>query len=167
MIISIVLVYFTFLIWIMGNPFVSGSFQIIANHNFGYIYLFTCALSYSMLALFPKSDELPEHLLNAGIILNGIGFSFILTLAVLSFFTDTYFIYFGLIAAFSMGYSIFLQSRNTWKSIAAMYAIYSFVALSITIGGIYKFPLAFFLLSIQSLLVVSMALWFRSRSLLS
>jgi hypothetical protein len=37
------------------------------------------------------------------------------------------------------------------------------VALSITIGGIYKFPLAFFLLSIQSLLVVTMALWFRSR----
>ncbi len=62
-----------------------------------------------------------------------------------------------------MGYSILLQSRGEWKTIAALYAIYSFVALSITIGGIYKFPLAFFLLSIQSLLVVSMALWFRSR----
>ena len=95
--------------------------------------------------------------------MNGLGFSFILTLAVLAFFTENYFTYFGLIAAFSMGYSIWLQSRGAWNSIAAMYAIYSFVALSISIAGIYKFPLAFFLLSIQSLLVVSMALWFRSR----
>ncbi|MEN8226579.1 MAG: hypothetical protein ABFS38_00385 [Bacteroidota bacterium] len=163
LIISIVLVYFTFLGWIMGNPFVSGSFGIISNHQFGHIYLFTCALSYSLLALLPKSDRVPEQLLRSGIILNGLGFSFILILAVLAFFVQNYFIYFGLIAAFSMGYSILLQSRGTWQTIAAMYSIYSFVALSITIAGIYRFPLAFFLLSIQSLLVVSMALWFRSR----
>jgi len=163
LIISIVLVYFTFLMWIMGNPLVSGSFEIITDHQFGYIYLFTCALSYSFLAMLPKSDQVPENYLTAAIILNGIGFSFILTIAVLSFFSENYFIYLGLIAAFSMAYSVLLQSRVTWKTIASMYAIYSFVALSITIGGIYKFPLAYFLLSIQSLLVVSMALWFRSR----
>jgi len=163
MIISIILVYFTFLIWIMGNAFVTGSFEIITDHQFGYIYLFFCALSYSLLAMFHKSDRVPENLLMAGIVLNGIGFSFILALAVLAFFPHNYYVYFGLIAAFSMGYSILLQSRGTWRTIAAMYAIYSFVALSIAIAGIYKFPLAYFLLSIQSLLVVSMALWFRSR----
>ena len=166
LIISIVLVYFTFLVWIMGNPFVSGSFEIIPDHQFGFIYLFTCALSYSFLAMLLKSARVPEHFMKAGIIMNGLGFSFILTLTVLAFFTENYFTYFGLIAAFSMGYSIWLQSRGVWKSIAAMYAIYSFVALSISIAGIYKFPLAFFLLSIQSLLVVSMALWFRSRFIL-
>ena len=163
LIISIVLVYFTFLMWIMGNPFATGSFEIISDHQFGYIYLFTCALSYSFLAMLPKSDGVPEPFMRAAIILNGIGFSFILTLSVLAFFSDNYFIYFGLIAAFSMGYSILLQIRGAWKTIAAMYAIYSFVSLSISIAGIYNFPLAFFLLSIQSLLVISMALWFRSR----
>lgn len=163
LIISLVLVYIAFLMWIMGNPIASGSFEIVANHQYGYVYLFTCALSYSLLAMIQKTDRIREQFLNATIILNGLGFSLILTLAVLSFFADNYFVYFGLIAAFCMGYSIFLQSRGTWKSIASLYAIYSFVALSITIGGIYKFPLAFFLLSIQSLLVVSMALWFRSR----
>ena len=74
-----------------------------------------------------------------------------------------YFIYFGLIAAFCIGYSIWLKLRSSWKAVAGMYAIYSFVALSICIAGIYQFPLAFYLLAIQSLLVVSMALWFRSR----
>jgi len=163
LIISIILVYVTFLMWILGNPIISGSFEIITDHQFGHIYLFTCALSYSFLAMLPKSDRISENFLTAAIILNGIGFSFILTIAALSFLSDSYFIYLGLIAAFSMAFSVLLQSRVTWKTIASMYAIYSFVALSITIGGIYKFPLAYFLLSIQSLLVVSMALWFRSR----
>ena len=161
--ISIVLVYFTFLVWITGNPIINHSVEIISNHQFGYIYLFTCALLYSFPAVFLKSARVPENQLKTAIIINGLGFSFILTLAVFAFFKDNYFVFFGLITAFCMGYSIWLHSRGEWKSIAAMYAIYSFVALSITIGGIYHFPLAFFLLSIQSLLVVSMALWFRSR----
>ncbi|MEN8201826.1 MAG: hypothetical protein ABFS28_04460 [Bacteroidota bacterium] len=163
LIISIVMVYFTFLLWIMSNPFISGSFEIIPDHQNGFIYLFICALSYSFLALFSKSERVKELFLQAGILLNGIGFSFILTLAVLAFFTKNYYIHFGIIAAFCMVYSIWLQSRGIWKSVAAMYAIYGFVSLSISIAGIYHFPLAFLLLSIQSLLVVSMALWFRSR----
>ena len=116
-----------------------------------------------MLGLLPKSEKVPEHLLNFSIVLNGLGFSVIFTLMTLSFFSENYFIYFGLIAAFCIGYSIWLKLRGTWKAVSAMYAIYSFVALSICIAGIYKFPLAFYLLAIQSLLVVSMALWFRSR----
>jgi hypothetical protein len=80
-----------------------------------------------------------------------------------AFFSENYYIYFSLIAGFCLVYSILLQIRGDWKTIAAMYALYSFVSISITIGGIFQFPLAFFLLSIQSLLVVSMALWFRSR----
>jgi hypothetical protein len=46
---------------------------------------------------------------------------------------------------------------------ASLYALYGFVALSVTVYGIYGFPKAYFLLSLQSLLVVIMALWFRSR----
>ena len=161
--ISIFFVYFTFLFWILGNPILSRSLGLITDHQMGYVYLFTCALAYSLLALLPKSDRVSQNQLNPIIILNGLGFSFILILTVLAFFTDNYAIYFGLIAAFSIGYSVWLQLRGTWNTIAAMYAIYSFVALSITIAGIYHFPLAFFLLSIQSLLVVSLALWFRSR----
>lgn len=163
LVIAVVIIYLTFLLWIMGNPFISGTLTIISSHRMGYIYLFAIALAYSALALLPNSDRVPGPFLNAAILLNGLGFSLIMTLAVLAFFTHNYFVYFGLIAAFCMGYSIVLYIRGTWKNFASMYAIYSFVTLSITIAGIYKFPLAYFLLSIQSLLVVSMALWYRSR----
>ncbi len=163
LILSIILVYFTFLIWILGNPIAGNTLAIRPTHHWGHLYLFFCALIYSMLALLPNNERTPVQLLNSSIILNGIGFSSILAFAVLAFFTDNYFILFGLVAAFCMAYSITLQYRGVWQLPAGMYALYGFVALSISIAGIYNFPLAFLLLSIQSLLVVSMALWFRSR----
>ena len=161
--ISIVFVYLIFLMWILGNPLVGGSIEIRTEHQMGYIYLYTVAMAYSFLALLPKSEQTKHNQLQPSIILNGLGFSMIIAIAVPAFFSGNYQIYFGLIAAFCILYSIWLQVRGSWNTIAAMYALYSFVALSITIAGIYHFPLAFFLLSVQSLLVVSMALWFRSR----
>ncbi len=163
LIISIFLVYSIFLVWILGNPFLSKSLEFIAVHQMGYIYLFACALAYSLLALVPKSEHLPQNQPFQVILWNGLGFSFIFALMVLSFFSESFSIYFGLIAAFCIIYSVILQLRGTWKNIAALYAIYCFVALSITIAGVYHFPLAYFLLSIESLLVVIVALWFRSR----
>ncbi len=163
LIISIILVYLTFLIWMLGNPIAGNSLEVRTDHQFGHLFLFACALLYSMLALLSKNEKTPEGLFNASILLNGLGFSFILTFAVLSFFTDNYFILFGLISAFCIIYSVLLQYRGQQLLVAGLYALYGFVALSITVAGMNKFPLAFLLLSIQSLLVVSMALWFRSR----
>jgi len=161
--IAILLVYFTYIIWLFGNPFISKKFVIIPEHQFGHAYLFTCALSFSFLGLIKKTSTRKEASLNSIILLNGLGFSLIFSLMVPAFFSGNYYLHFGLIAAFCLGYSIYLQSLKTWKVIPAMYAIYSFMALSMTIIGVYQFPLAFFLLAIQSLLVLSMALWFRSR----
>ncbi len=47
----------------------------------------------------------------------------------------------------------------------AVYACFGYLALSTAIYGFSGMPLAFFWLALQSLLVVSMALWFRSRIL--
>ncbi len=163
LVVSIFLTYIIYLMWILGNPFANRSLEIISSHQMGHIYLFACALAYSLLALLPSSDKVSKNRLNSAIVLNGIGFSMVFTLSVLAFFTENYFRLFGLIAAFCIFYSIWLQLRKTRKSIAGLYAIYSFVALSITIAGIFHFPLAFLLLSIQSLMVVIVALWFRSR----
>lgn len=161
--VSIFLSYFIYLMWITGNPIINKKFEFISLAQMGHVYLFASALAYSLLALLPQSERVSKMQLNRSIVLNGLSFSFIFTLTVLAFLTETYYQYFGLIAAFCIAYSILLQVRGTWKSIAALYAIYSFVALSITIAGIYHFPLAFLLLSIQSLLVIIVALWFRSR----
>lgn len=167
LIVSIVIVYTIFLLWAFNNPIVTQDFKAVDALQLSHIYLLICASIYSTLTLLPVKNEIQEQPLNASIILNGLGFSFIMAILTVIFFKDNYYLPLGVISAFGIGFSALLQSRGVWKFSAALYALYGFAVLSITIAGIYKFPLAFFLLSIQSLLVVSMALWFRSRFIVS
>jgi len=120
-----------------------------------------------MIAILPLKNKINESQINSSIIINGLGFSLIIALVCLSFFKDNYYIILGIIAASGLAFSALLQVRGVLKISAALYALYGFALLSISIGGIFKFPLAFLLLSIESLLVVSMALWFRSRFIVS
>jgi len=163
LIFSIFLVYFINLIWFIQNPFMGHTIGAIKVHDFGFIYLFVAAAIYSMMALIKESETFKGNVPLASIIMNGLGFSFLITLYVLGFFKDNYIFLFASIAIFCMIYAVILKTRSSWKVIASLYALYGFVALSVTVYGIYDFPMAYFHLSLQSLLVVSIALWFRSR----
>ena len=161
---SIFLCYITLLIWMFGNPVMGHQMRIIANHQSGIIYLFLIAAIFSLIALMPKKDEIySSESIIGSIIFNGLGFVFVFTLFFLSFFKDNYILLTTAIAIYCLIYSFILQVRSNWKITAALYALFGFVTLSVTIYGIYNFPRAFFLLAIQSLLVVSMAIWFRSK----
>jgi hypothetical protein len=56
-----------------------------------------------------------------------------------------------------------LHSKSDWNFASAFYALYGFMAMSIALYGLYGFPKVYLLLSVQSLVVVSLALWFRNR----
>jgi hypothetical protein len=163
LIFSIFLVYLINLIWLIHNPIMGHPLEVLKVHGFGFIYLFIIAALFSSVALIKERETYSENMALTAIILNGIGFSLLLALFVQSFFKTDYIALFASIAVFCMIYSVILQTKSSWKVIASLYALYGFVALSVTVYGIYGFPKAYFLLSLQSLLVVSMALWFRSR----
>ncbi len=161
---SIFLVYFVILLWMSNNPIMGHPMQIISDHQSGYIYVFFVAAIFSLIALMPAREELYGNSSIIGaVIFNGLGFFFITTLLILSFFNDNYVLLTGSIAVYCLIYSILLQIRSEWKITAAFYALFGFVTLSVSIFGIYGFPRAYYLLAIQSLLVLSMAIWFRSK----
>ncbi|MCD4730494.1 MAG: DUF2339 domain-containing protein [Bacteroidales bacterium] len=161
---SIFLVYFTILLWLLGNPLMGHQIQAISDHHYGFIYLFFIAAIFSLIALMPKKEELySDNSIIGSIIFNGLGFTFLITLFILSFFKENYVLLTGAIAFYCIVYSIILQLRSNWRITAALYALFGFVTLSVTIYGLYNFPHAYFLLAIQSLLVVSIAIWFRSK----
>ncbi|NOX85971.1 MAG: DUF2339 domain-containing protein [Chlorobi bacterium] len=160
---SIILAYSVTLIWLLNNPFMGNELQVIKTHNNGYIYLFGIAAIFSLVALAKKSETISVNGVVGSIVLNGLGFSLLLLLYVLSFFKDNYTIMVGSVSAYCLLYSVLLQLRSEWKITAALYALYGFVTLSVTLHAIYSFPDVYFLLAIQSLLVVSMAIWFRSK----
>ena len=60
-------------------------------------------------------------------------------------------------------YSTILHSKSDWNFASAFYALYGFMAMSIALYGLFGLPRVYLLLSVQSLIVVSMALWFRNR----
>ncbi|NOY96395.1 MAG: hypothetical protein GXO81_08460 [Chlorobi bacterium] len=156
-------VYLVLLNWLLNNPVIGNELVFRKTHEFGFLYLIATGVIYSLLAILPKKENTSNDLLITSVIWNGLGFTFILLLTVFSYFSDNYVLIFGVIALFCLIYSVILQSHSFLKITASIYAIYGFIAISVTIYGLFLFPKAYMLLSIQSFLVVSMALWFRSR----
>ncbi len=95
--------------------------------------------------------------------LNGILFSFLLVFVVLGFFSKNYVALFSIITICCLIYSIILHFKSDWHFGSAFYALYGFMAMSIALYGLFGFPQVYLLLSVQSLIVVSVALWFRNR----
>ncbi|MFH1297445.1 MAG: hypothetical protein ABIJ04_09260 [Bacteroidota bacterium] len=167
LIIAILLTYFTLLIWILNNPLVGNPLQGVTTHQYSYIYLAACAGIFSLVALVPGSEKFPDRIILTSILLNGLMFSALLWLWVVTYFPEDYIWLFLAIALFCIPYSIILKQFSVWKYSAALYALYGFVAISITIYGLYNFPRAFLLLSIQSFLVASIAIWYRSQIIIA
>ena len=113
--------------------------------------------------LFRDKDASSDDFLIGVTITNGILFTFMLLLVVLSFFSTNYVSLFAGITLCCLIYSMVLHSRSNWNFASAFYALYGFMAMSIALYGLVGFPKVYLLLSVQSLIVVSMALWFRNR----
>ena len=161
---TIFLVYLINLLWLLNNPLMGHPLQVITNPQSGYIYLFLISAIYSLIALMPSNDQkYSSNGIIGAIVFNGMGFALLMGLYILSFFPDNYIYPTGIITIYCIIYSIVLKVRSVWKVVPALYALFGFVALTGTIYGIYHYPQAYFLLAIQSLLVVSMAIWFRSK----
>jgi len=162
-IVTILLTYSLHIMWLFGNPLSGHPMQMISGHYSGVIYLLGLAALFSILSLFRKKDTGSDDFIISVIIINGILFSILLLLIVLRFFTSGYVALFTAITLGCLVYSIILHSKSDWNFASAFYALYGFMAMSIALYGLFGLPKVYFLLSFQSLLVVSMALWFRNR----
>jgi hypothetical protein len=118
---------------------------------------------FSITSLFRKADSVSDDFLISVLIINGIIFSLLLLFFVLRFFSADYVALFTVITVCCLIFSVILHSKSDWNFASAFYALYGFMAMSIALYGIIGLPRVYFLLSVQSLLVVSMALWFRNR----
>lgn len=153
--------YFFFLIWHLNNQ--SLNTNVVINDHFAIIYLFIIVSAYSFITLIKQSENITNAVVFVSVITNGFLFSLILILYVLSYYSANYIGVCASISIICLLISVLLKKYSGWKFTPAFYALYGFITLSISVYGIYGLPLAFLLLSIQSLLVVSMAIWFKSR----
>jgi hypothetical protein len=127
------------------------------------LFFIGSGFTFSLLALIQKKEEIPNDFLTASVVWNGLGFSSVFAIITVTYLSKNYVPAFSAISIFCLIFSVILQSRSNLKIMASMYALYGFLGMSVVFYGILLFPSAYMLFSIQSLLVVSMALWFRSR----
>ena len=150
------------LIWLLKNPvsLVITPEDLVYHHTFIYFSL-TTAL-YSLVAFRKPSKAYPENLILTTILLAGVTFSVLMLILVILHFPTAFVSFFIGISIYCIVYSVILKLYSPWKFTPALYALYGFVAISVAVFGIYHFPDSFLLLTIQSFLVLTLALWYRS-----
>ncbi len=162
-IVTIILSYFAFFLWLFGNPFMGHQMEYITDQHMGVIYLFGMGAIYSSVILFRNKGKSSDDFLVGVTFTNGIMFTLLLLLVVFKFYSNSYVFIFSVITICCLIYSTVIHTKSNWNFASAFYALYGFMAMSLALHGIYGFPKVYLLLSVQSLIVVSMALWFRNR----
>ena len=160
---TIFLAYISYFLWLFGNPLMGHTMELVSEQHFGIIYLFGLGGCFSIVLLFRRADGSSDDFLTGATIANGILFTLLLVLVVIRFFSSDYVLLFALITICCLLYSTVLHSKSDWNFGSAFYSLYGFMAMSIALYGLTGLPRVYLLLSLQSLLVVSMALWFRNR----
>jgi len=160
---SLFLVYLTHLLWLFNNPIIGHPMKIVELHQNSLLFLIGYAIVYSFSIFVPTEKVGSNMALISVSIWNVLCFSFLLLLTIQAFYQESYVLIFSLIALFCLLYAVILKLKSIRDFAPAMYACFGFMAMSIAIYEYAGFPDAFLLLVLQSFLVVSMALWFRSK----
>ena len=163
LIVTIIISYICAFIWLLGNPVIGHPMKLITEQHSGVVYFLGIGAIFSTTLLFRKSDKSEDDFLTGVTFVNGILFSLLLIFIVLGFFSKNYEVLFSGLTICCLAYSIVLHSKFDWNFPSAFYALYGFMAMSIAFYGLLGFPRVYLLLAVQSLVVVSMALWFQNK----
>lgn len=162
---SIVLVYLAHLLWLLNDPVAGHAVSAITADRYPLPYLLLCAAIFAWPPLFNERDDF-SNVPQIGIVaLNCLGCSFVLCLALLTVYQKAAAPVMFAVASLLLVCSVVQWWKTRLQFAATVYACFGYVALSLAIYGYAKTPGAFLWLALQSFLVVSMALWFRSRTL--
>jgi hypothetical protein len=162
LILSIFMVYIGHTLWLIGNPLSGHPVAAVLTPQFNVIYLFLYAAIYSAAPFLKQIGKLSAEVCNATVILNSMAFSVLLLLIVLTFYTKSYIWIFMGISITCLAYAIVLNYKIESRFDSFFYVNFGFMALSIAAFGYADLPGSFIFLAWQSMVVLAIAIWFRS-----
>jgi len=162
LIISIIMVYSGHMLWLIGNPLMGHPVKAVSSPQFNLIYLLLYGAIYSGVPFLKQKGKLTAEVCNATIILNSISFSVLLLLVVLTFFSKNYLFIFLGISILCLIYAIVLNYKIASRFDSFLYVNFGFMALSIAVYGYSDLPGSYLFLAWQSMVVLAIAIWFRS-----
>ncbi len=160
---SLIMVYLSHLLWMVGNPLMGHPFGLVESSETSLFFIFGYAIVYVLSIYIPKAKLESNMVLISITIWNALAFSLLMLVIIPKFYAESYILIFTAIAIICLLLSVSLKKRAVRDFAPATYACFGFMALSVAIYGYAGLPNAYLLLILESFLVVSMALWFRSK----
>jgi len=160
---GIVFSYLTHFLWFINNPLMGKAIQTITEPQVNLIFILLYLLVFAAGNLFRKkqlTENFAVSLVSALNVLLGYGLYSIITL---SLKPEYLFIYHFIASILLLTLSFLFWIKEKSKYSTFIYAMSGYLALSISIIAQFKPPELFIWLCWQSLLVVSTAVWFRSK----
>ncbi|MEI6276794.1 MAG: hypothetical protein WCP08_12430 [Prolixibacteraceae bacterium] len=162
LILSIFMVYIGHTLWLIGNPVMGHPVGAVSTPQNNLLYLLVYATIYSVSPFLKQKGKIGPEVCNATVILNSIAFSVLLLLIVLTFYSKSYIWIFLGISVLCLLYAIVLNYKIDSRFDSFFYVNFGFMALSIAVYGYSDLPGSFIFLAWQSLVVLAIAIWFRS-----
>lgn len=149
--------------WFVNNPLLGHDLQIVTGFQYNLIFLLVYLAVYgigSLLLIKGRKQELDELFMT---IMNAsLGYGLFLLISILSGVKNLGTVHLGAFVIL-MSLAILFWSRERSKYGSFIYAMFAYAALSAAIIASYSEPAFFILLCWQSLIVITTALWFRSK----
>ena len=162
LILSIFMVYIGHTLWLIGNPLSGHPVGAVSTPQNNLIYLFLYGMIYSVVPFLKQQGKLSAEVSNATVILNSMAFSVLLLLVVLTFYTKSYIWIFLGLSILCLAYAIVLNYKISSRFDSFFYVNFGFMALSIAVYGYADLPGSYLFLAWQSMVVLAIAIWFRS-----
>jgi uncharacterized membrane protein len=162
-IVSVVAAFTSHLIWLFNNPLAGNSLRARPSPQGNLAFLVLYGTVFALGAVSWGKKQHNEVFDAIGSILIGSGIFIIGMVNVLSYHRDETNLYAALTALFFMGLALATRKIDRMANSASLYVCFSFVALTIFIFSQFPAPDYFIWLGLQSLLVILIAIWFRSR----
>jgi uncharacterized membrane protein len=161
--VGIVLTYFTHLLWFMNNPVLGNTLQAVTGPGINLLFLLVYSIIFAAGTKLRK-DPYPEDTpVVFGTILNAGG-CYSLFFLISYVFNDSSASFYHLLASITfLSIAIIFWQKEQSKFSTFIYAMLGYFALTVAIIYEVKSPGFYILLCWQSLIVLSTAVWFRSK----
>ncbi len=163
LIMGIFLGYLTHFIWAISNPFLGNTLQLVTSPQYNLVFVLLYAVVLAA-AEFLRSKDAPEDFrVLTSTVLNGLGCYGLFLLLTLTSFKGGLALNHLLASFMFLAMAVGFWIREKSKYATFVYAMLGYAALSVAIVDQFAVPNNFIWLSWQTVLVVSTAVWFRSR----
>jgi drug/metabolite transporter (DMT)-like permease len=160
---SMILAYCVHSLWLFNNPVLGNTFGIISEHHYSLIYLFLYGSVFAIANFFRDTSAYDEYFELLYTLFNCIGFFIVISVLGVAHYREQISVIYLLGSVLFLVLATVYWIRQRSRFTTSILASFGYMALSIAIFAQFKAPDFFLWLSWQSLLVVSTAIWFRSR----